>query len=321
MASKFPFASSYGSGFARGVDILGMPVAQHTHAGEVFWISATDGSDGNKGTRNQPFATLSQGITAAQAKRGDVVAIAPGHKETISDAVNINKEGLTILGVPGGAKPRFRFSGGNATDGFDISANYVTVANIECQAGLDGLTNAFDIDATNATISDVTFSEQATDLHWVHAITSGSTTDNVCDGLTVQGCDMFTATDSNTGFMNVLGDIKGMDVVGNRYIVGKGTDATGIFIQGTAGDDMQDVYIADNVVQVTQTATDSYPLLSGNDQTDNSGMIVRNMVGTSQSNTNATSNHLVLGTGFRYAENYQSGASGHGGSLHPTATN
>jgi len=320
MAARFPLSSRFPNGFAKGVEIHGMPVF-NTYAGEVYWVSATDGSDGNKGTRNQPFATVSKAISTATAKQGDVVAIAPGHKETISDAVNINKEGLTIVGVPGGAKPRFRFSGGNASDGFDISANYVTVANVECEAGLDGLTAAFDIDATNATLSDVTFSEQDTDLHWVHAIVSGSTTDNVCDGLKVVGCDYHTATDSNTGFINVVGDIKGLDVVGNRYTVGKGTDATGIFIQGTAGDDIQDAYIADNVIQVTQTATDSYPLLSGNDQTDNSGMIVRNLVGTSISNANATSNFLVLGTGFRYAENYQSGAAGHGGNLHPTATN
>lgn len=320
MASRFPYASSYGKGFARGVDILGVPIPQ-LPAGEVFWVSATDGSDGNKGTRNQPFATLSQAVSSAQAKRGDTVFLAPGHKETVSDAVDINKESLTIVGLGNsGSKPKITLSGGNATDGLDVSASNVTIDNIKLTAGLANLVAGIDVDATDCTIRNVTFDEPTTHLHFIHGIVSGSTTDNVCDGLTVEGCDYYAPTDGNTAFMQVVGDIKNMAVRGNKYIVGPLADASGILINGTAGDSMFGAEIVGNHMQVSTAATDTYVLVAGNDQTDNTGVVADNYIGTAKAATNATNNMIMKGTGFRYFQNYISNDVTDGSQLHPTAT-
>ena len=70
----------------------------------------------------------------------------------------------------------------------------------------------------------------------------------------------------------------------------------------------------------TITATDSYPFLSDNVDTDNSGIVARNWVGSAISNTNATNTHNIKALGFRFMENYNTGANLGGGVLWPTAT-
>jgi len=321
MAEKFPLASRYDNGFANGVDILGAPVSPG-FAGNVFWVSATDGSDGNRGTRSRPFATLSKAIGTAESKRGDVVFLVPGHKETIADALNINKENLTIIGLGSGrAIPTILCDGGNASDGIDVTAANVTVQNIMVKSGTSDITAAFDVDAVGFTAKGIKFRENATHENFLRAFWLGAA-DNNCDEATIVGCDFFTATDSHTAFIQTVGDIDHLTVGGNKYMIGALAGAAGSFVKTTAtGDDFVALDMGGNVMQVTTTATDSYPLIQTTLKTTNSGMIYDNRIGTSISNTNATSNFLTKATGFRWGENFQSGASGHGGSLHPTATN
>jgi hypothetical protein len=58
--------SNFPNGFAQGVSIRGVPIVQ-THPGRVFWVSNAstllanqrNGSDGNKGTFNDPVSRAS----------------------------------------------------------------------------------------------------------------------------------------------------------------------------------------------------------------------------------------------------------------------
>lgn len=319
MASNHPRVSRYPGGFRHGVEVLGTPVL-NTYAGEVRWVNSAKGSDGNDGSRGRPWATLAKAITNTASNGGDLIMVMPNHTETLTDTLAVDTTGVTIQGMgQGGQRPNFTLAGA-ATDGFHVNVADVTIDNITITAGLANLVNAVAVDSTNCTLSNIEFVEDTTHLHFIHAITAGSTTDNTVDGLSVVGCEYHTATDGNTAFMNVIGDIKNMRVVNNDYTVGPLADATGILIQGTAGDDMQAAKIIGNNFSVTTTATDTYVLVSGNDQTDNSGVVIGNRIGTALAATNATNNTLMKGTGFRYLDNYIANDITSGGTLIPTAT-
>ena len=315
----YPYTSKYPKGFSNGVEILGTPVL-NTYSNNVYWVCATEGSDGNKGTRDRPFATLSKAVSTAADDKGDLVYLKANHRETITDALNINKRGLTVTGVSvGRMKPVLTLVGAAATDGLDVSAANVTLSNFELSAGFDGVVG-IDVDATNCTVAGVDFRDSATDLHFLHCMQFGSTTDNVCDGMTVQDCSYYTATDSGTSFINSLGITYRPTVVGNTYMVANTADTAGQFIAGTAGDQWEWGLITDNHILVNVTATDTYPFLNGNVDTDNTGIIARNWFANSISNTNATNTHNVKALGFRYMQNYNVGADLGGGVLWPTAT-
>jgi hypothetical protein len=86
-AFKFPQRLRPGRSHSR------RPIVQ-THPGRVFWVSNAStllanqrgGSDGNKGTFNEPFSTLNYAVTQCVANRGDVIIVKPGHAENISSA-------------------------------------------------------------------------------------------------------------------------------------------------------------------------------------------------------------------------------------------
>jgi hypothetical protein len=318
MADKFPFTSRYQSGFSNGVEVLGENLPQMV-PGNVYWVSATDGSDGNKGSRSKPFATLSKAIDTATTKQGDMVYLAPGHKETITDALDVDKVGLSVVGLGrGGQRATLLLDSATTTDGIDINAADVTFANVIVKSGTSDMAAAFDVNSAGFTAKNVSIRDNATHENFL----IGFDVANAADDVSIEGCDYYTATDSHTAFVNFAGDIKRLKMVGNSYVIGPPADAAGAFLKASATDgEVQALDMGGNVIQVTTTATDSYPLIATTLQNANSGMIYDNRIGTSISNSNATSNFLVKATGFRYAENYQSGAAGHGGSLHPTATN
>src|ERR1035437_124003 len=113
--------SNFPQGFANGLSIRGMPLLQ-MQPGQVFWVdnsgpsvqSQHSGSDGSRGTYNDPFATLKYGVnTACMPGRGDIIFVGAGHKETISSATILSLMGsdVAIIGLGAGAsRPTFNFT-------------------------------------------------------------------------------------------------------------------------------------------------------------------------------------------------------------------
>jgi len=319
----YPFVSKYPNGFANGVEILGMPVL-NGYANDVYWVCATEGSDGNKGTRDRPFATLQKAIDTAADDKGDVIFVKPNHRETTTTAVDVDKRGLTIAGLSvGGMKPQFLLDSSTTTDSFGVTVADVTISNLRFLSGTSDMAEAIDVDAARCSIVGCEFRDNTTHENFTTGIRSGSTTDNVCDGLTIVGNEFYTATDSHTAFAILVGDTDRLTVVGNKYVMGAPAGSAGIFLNGTAGDDWQQVTIADNYVSVTNTATDSYPLGGGNDQTDNTGLMVDNYVANRASvgTTGAASQNLFTkGTGFSWINCYHVGKGALPGKRMPIAT-
>ena len=113
--------TNFPQGFANGIAIRGMPLLQ-MQPGVVYWLDngpvlnpqQRAGSDGNRGTYLDPFATLNYAVnTACQPGRGDVIMVGAGHQETISSATiaALSCSGVAVVGVGAGAlRPTFTFN-------------------------------------------------------------------------------------------------------------------------------------------------------------------------------------------------------------------
>lgn len=130
-------STNFPQGFANGVSVRGIPLLQ-AQPGQVFFVGNSPflnpgqraGSDGNRGTFLDPFATVGYADAAAVPGRGDIVFILPGHKETISAPyVARNTSNIAFVGLgSGNFRPTFTFTAANAT--FNNSGDGVSIQNI-----------------------------------------------------------------------------------------------------------------------------------------------------------------------------------------------
>lgn len=86
--------------FKDGVSSFGLPLPFPTK-GKTFFVDLENGSDGYRGKDPQhAFLTLQKGVDACTSDNGDVVYVMGSG--TITDAVEINKTGISIIGIPFG---------------------------------------------------------------------------------------------------------------------------------------------------------------------------------------------------------------------------
>ncbi len=114
-------STNFPQGFAGGLSVRGIPLLQ-SQPGQVFFVGNSPillpqqraGSDGNRGTFLDPFATLNYAVnTACVAGRGDIVFVMAGHTETISNATTLilGKRGVAVIGLgSGNSRPTFTFN-------------------------------------------------------------------------------------------------------------------------------------------------------------------------------------------------------------------
>jgi hypothetical protein len=154
--------SNYGS-FAAGVIIRGVPLVQ-THPGKVFWVDNSasgsgdqmrTGSNGNKGTYNDPFSTLDFAVGACRANKGDIIFVKPGHAETLTaTSVAVDVAGIAIIGLgQGSMRPTFN---ANATASvFPVSAANVLVHNLLFTGGIDAVVSMITVSAADVRLNAI----------------------------------------------------------------------------------------------------------------------------------------------------------------------
>jgi hypothetical protein len=133
--------TNFPQGFANGLSVRGMPLLQ-TQPGQVFFVdngpqvlnpSQKAGSDGNRGTYLDPFATINYAVnTACSPGRGDIVVVMPGHAETISAATTLllQTSGVAIVGLGAGVqRPTLTFSTAAAAN-IPVAGNGISIQNI-----------------------------------------------------------------------------------------------------------------------------------------------------------------------------------------------
>lgn len=229
--------SNFPNGFAQGVTIRGVPLAQ-THPGRVFWVyngtalmpGQRGGSNGNKGTHEAPFSTLDYAVSQCVANRGDIVFCKPGHAETISTAtaLALDVAGVAVIGLGQGSnRPTFNLTATTST--ISMSAANCTFWNCLVTGGIDAIVAAITVSAADCVLQlnyrDVT--GQCTDC----VLTTAAADRLYID---VNDYDGATAAGTNAGIAIVGGDH--IEIVG-RYMDGNFA-VGGIDIRTTATTDL-----------------------------------------------------------------------------------
>ena len=273
MATKL---SNYPGGFAQGVAIRRMP-AFEAFAGNVWWVSSTRGSDGNKGTRDRPLATLTKAIGLCTANNGDVIMLMPDHAETITGVggVTANIAGISILGM-GTYNQRPRFLMDLATTvSFLVSAADVTVQNCVFASGHADVVTCFDVTGKGFTLVGCEFVDNVVDENFKSCVKfSGAA--NTSDGAWVIANRFVTPDAATLGFILCVDDIRDM-VVRDNFVVSEGTGLA-TMITCTTAKDLQFVDVRWNFLSSKATAGN---LFISNDTAspNNSGIIAHNRCG------------------------------------------
>jgi hypothetical protein len=304
--------SNYPNGFADGVSLLGMPVL-NTYAGNVFWVDSATGSNGNKGTRERPFATLDYAIGRCTADNGDIIMVMPNHAETITGAGGITADvaGISIIGLGHyNQRPRFLMDGGTTVD-VAVSAADVSFHNLVFSSGHADVVRCFNITAKGCWLNGLEFDENTTDEDWLTPIKATSTTDNNADGLMVTNCRWLQASASGLEFIEGNADIKGL-VVRNNYVVHEGTASPLVLL--ATGKDAHYCDIQWNFLSHKMTANE---LLVNIDTSANFGIIAHNRVG--HADTTTTHDLGIDGLGCRLFDNLSTSVDNLSGLLLPAA--
>lgn len=213
--------SNYPSGFLNGVVIRGIPLLQ-SHPGEVFWVNNSTvlpkggigGSNGNKGTYTQPFASIDYAIGRCTASRGDIIMVMPGHTESISSAgaIACDVAGVAIVGLGSGSlKPTLTWDTAD-TATMTVSADNVTFHNLRFEAGFADITAMIPITANHTTFSYVDLDQDAANENFVDFITVAT----ALTGLYIDNCNWVGNDAANDSFVTMAGTLDQLKV-NNSY--------------------------------------------------------------------------------------------------------
>jgi hypothetical protein len=160
--------SNYPNGFAEGVSVRGMPLLS-AYPGNVFWVDSGAGSDGNKGTFERPFSTIDYAVGRCTASNGDIIAVKPGHTETVTAAAGLDLDvaGIALLGMGSGSlRPTINFTTATSAD-MDVGAANITMVNFLFTGGIDALVAPIDVNAADFALINCEYRDvtgQATDV-------------------------------------------------------------------------------------------------------------------------------------------------------------
>lgn len=314
--------SNYPNGVA-GATIREIPI-HVAYPGKVFWVyngtalqvSQRGGSDGNKGTFNSPFATISYAISQTTANRGDMIMVKAGHTETISDATTFaaNIAGVCICGLgTGSLRPTITVGTAN-TATIPVSVDNVAFKNIIFKANFLSIAAVFTLTtAKNFAVEDCYFVDNSSVLNFLNIVKSTGAA-NTIDGLGFSNnvVDNLGVTSNNTTVLTA-NTIDRLTFKGNRIKFAVQNDvAMGVI--ATAGV-LTLADIGDNFGYRPNTTTAGGSLVNVGGTTS-SGWMYRNNV---QTLTTTTDLICTANVGFAFFDNKVTGVKGASGFLIPTA--
>ncbi len=304
--------SNYPQGFANGISVRGVPLLQ-AQPGQVFWLNNSpvlnpqqrQGSDNNRGTFLDPFATLSYAVSSCVGGRGDIIICGSGHIETISSAtaMALHVSGVAVIGVGSGTnRPQFTWDTG-ASSTVTVTANDLSFQNCQFIANFANITSAFTLvnSSVTALISGTTMTVSAIGSGLLYpgntitgtGVTKGTVILNQITGATVGGAGTYTVSASQTVTSTTITTLtKGFAIDNNEV---RDTAANLNFV----------------AIVTTGTATNAADLLS---MTRNSMMLL--------ATSGAVVPVLPLGTNDRWTikDNYFTSKTTNAGAIIPCAT-
>jgi hypothetical protein len=321
--------SNYPYGFTGGVTIRGIPLLQ-THPGRVIWVGngaalingAVAGSDGtpNNGTFTQPFATIAYALLQCIANRGDIIAVKPGHSETISNATTLalNVAGAAIIGLGVGSnRPTLTFTAAAAN--IPVTAANVSVSNILHVANFADIVSAYTATGTAApkdfTIDNCEFRDTSSVLNFLKAVT-GNATANSMDGFTFNNNKVFGLGTTAATQAVIMAAANSRQVYSNNVVMYPALSDTAALVAFGANN-QTNLLISSNRVVRPSTSTTGGIMMSGGG-TASSGYVVDNYVWHLD---NSAALIAPTGTGLGFQNNFSmiTGAADKSGLINPAA--
>lgn len=322
--------SKYPNGFADGVTIRGMPI-NIMYPGDVYWLNNSAyladggiaGSDGNKGTYQQPFRTLSGALTAMAAVqtpgRGDILMVMPNHAETISSAtaLTVSMANVAIVGIGNGAvRPTFTLDTAN-TATINVTANNVSFINCRFIANFLAIANVFTLTtAKDFAVSGCEVKDTSAILNFA-GVVKLSTTDNAADGLLIENNRIVSSHASNAySIVTASGSADNVVIQGND-IRAVTTSAVASIIPIAAGKIVTNLKLVGNNINTKGATGTTTGLLITTNQSTNSGVIANNNI---QNLATGTTEILVTASsGYCFFNNYYARSADKSGFLLPAA--
>ena len=136
------------------------------HFGKTFFVDSGHGASGNSGrTPEKALATIAQALAKCTASNGDKIIVGPGHAETLTAEITIDKIGVSIIGQGNGRlRPALTANFSSAGDTLAIDAANVLVENIRFVASSASQNAQIDITAADATIRNCVIEQGASNL-------------------------------------------------------------------------------------------------------------------------------------------------------------
>lgn len=192
--------TNFPQGFANGVSVRGMPLLQ-TNPGQVFFlgngpvtlVNQRGGSDSNRGTFLDPFATLAHALAVCVQARGDIIFVLPGHNETIGNATTLvlNTAGVAIIGLGSGSfRPTFTLNTAT-TANIPLQAANMSIQNCLFQGNFLSIASLFT--AASASATGVIASNASAPLTGLLTV-SGSVTGTIIPGMSIAGTNVVPGT-------------------------------------------------------------------------------------------------------------------------------
>lgn len=266
--------SNYPGGFRGGMSVRNVPQFE-TFAGNVFWVSSTRGSNGNKGTRDRPWATVAYALTRCTASNGDVIMVMPSHAETLIAAATIahSVAGVSVIGLGiGTSRPTFTWSTSTAAT-WAITAANAYIENIVCVGNISNVVAGFTTTKAGTWLNGVEFQNAGTNLDFLTPIKATSTTTADNDDLTVTNCRWHTIDSDDLEFIEINGTISRARFH-NNFMVSAGTASPLILV--ATGKLLLGADIGWNRCVNAMTVNE---LFISNDGTTNTGVVHNNYSG------------------------------------------
>lgn len=139
------------------------------HPGNIYFVDsgASGGGDtvGHGQHPDTPFATLDYAIGQATADQGDVIYVMPGHAETTTAEITVDKAGISIIGLGTGRnRPAFTANFASAGDTMAIDSANVRIKNLRFVSSSASQNAQLDVTAADAVIEDCVFEVGANNL-------------------------------------------------------------------------------------------------------------------------------------------------------------
>lgn len=262
-------------------------------------------------------ATIDAAINSCTANAGDIILVAAGHAETLSDATSLNLDiaGITIIGLgAGNDRPTITLDTA-ITATIPVSAANISVKNIIFTANFADIVSVFTLTtANNFTIDGCYFKATAADMDFTYIVDTNTTTSDA-DGLTIVNSKWIDVDLVCESMVKMDGDNYDI-VIKNNFVQLGVNNNTAALMAIITGKSVFNAQITDNRVFRLNTDTATGAILVTTDQSDNSGVVARNFA---QHADTAAELLITASSGFGTFENYASGVAGASGYLLPAA--